>query len=62
MWPIAQLRPATFACYGFVKVMAVFVNPDPFRVPVIDLPLTVAVRLSGLNPGADIVRPTVGAE
>ena len=45
-----------------VRVIAAFENPDPLSVPVIDFPLTVAVRFIGLYPGDDMVRPTVGAE
>ena len=43
-------------------MIAELLNPDPFRVPVIDLPPNVAVRFSGLNPGDDNVSPTEGAE
>jgi hypothetical protein len=45
-----------------VNVIAVFEKPDPFSVPVIEFPFTVAVRSDEAYPGADIVSPTVGAE
>jgi len=51
-----------FKDYCFVNVIAVFEKPDPFSVPVIDFPFTVAVRSDELYPGAAIVRPSVGAE
>lgn len=47
--------------YGFVRVIAVLLNPEPFSVPVMVFPLTVAVRFRELKPGADIVSPNDGA-
>jgi hypothetical protein len=43
-------------------VIALFVKPDPLSVPVMDLPLTVAVKFKFSKLGADKVSPTDGAE
>jgi hypothetical protein len=43
-------------------VIALLAKPEPLRVPVMDLPLTVAVKFRLENPGAAKVRPTEGAE